>query len=123
MKIIIYIAVIAALAMVLLTLYFKEHIDFIYKTFGILIGMLGVLFGGYSLYLNFLKLPAPSIAIGNKTLLVWHDVSLGSNPMLDIFCTIANDGANHLVVDGIEAELIDSSNNRVMLSDYLFLKT
>src|SRR3989338_8820925 len=109
MKPSIMVAILLAVVAIIIALImsFSERIDFIYKSVGVLIGVVGAIVGCYTLYLNFIKAAIPSLLIGNKVLLIWHDNALRLNPMMDVFFTITNSGATQMYVDGIEIELTD----------------
>ena len=93
------------------------RIEFICKLVSILSFIVAVL----TLWFNFLRPPDPRLIIGKKAILIWHDTKLKSAPMIDIFCTILNNGARPIIVDKVQVELL-SDNNKANFSDYLFLK-
>lgn len=110
--------VISVLVLVLLYI-FKDKInmEYWYKVAGIF----GFTIAALTLYFNFLKPADPTISIGRRCIVIWHDTMLQSAPMLDVFCTISNDGAQSLKIDKIEIELI-RNKEKAEFSDYLFLK-
>lgn len=96
----------------------KEEIDILYK----LLGIVGIFAAILTLYFSFLKPPSLNLKISKSAILIWHDVMLKCAPMIDVFCTIQNSGANSIVIDKIEAELSRDGKKLVKFDDFLFLK-
>ena len=67
--------------------------------------ILGVLITFITLYSNSLKPPKLGLTIGKRVIVIWHDNLWKSAPMIDVYCTISNDGAKPIVIDNICIEL------------------
>lgn len=75
-----------------------------------------------TLYFNFLKPSKTRLKMG-KIMLIWHDNSLNLSPMLDLFCSVINDGAKSRLVDSFQIKLIKKDTKTTTLfEDLLFLK-
>lgn len=88
---------------------------------GMAVALVGVSTSVWTLYLNFLKRAKLNLHLGKSAVLVFHDTALELCPMIDVFCTLVNQGARSGVVDRL-ALYLKHDNSTVRFNDYGFLK-
>ena len=87
------------------------------------LGVLGAWASWRALYWNFLRPPKLSVKIGKSALIVFHDNTLELAPMIDVFCTLVNEGARAKTVDKLVVHLAHKENTqKIGFDDYGFLK-
>lgn len=69
-----------------------------------------------TLYVNYLKGAKLTLKIGKSALIVLHNKALGGCPVIEVFCTIINKGAQAGVVDSLIANLASSSGSGIFNS-------
>ncbi len=114
-----YLKILIFILLAVLLYYFKNRIE-LDNIIKILV-ILGFIVSFLTLYYNFWKPQKLELKIGKRLFLIWHDRTLNSSPMIDVFCTILNHGASAIFVEGISIELV-KDNKSTQFSDYFFLK-
>jgi hypothetical protein len=83
--------------------------------------IIGVIVAVLTLYYNFLKSAKVRLECSKRALLIWHDQAIESIPMIDLWCTLMNEGAKAILVSYLTLEIIKKDKKQIY-TDTLFLK-
>ena len=87
----------------------------------IAVGLWASAIASVTLYVNYLKSAKLSLKIGKSAIIVLHNKALGGCPVVEVFCTVINEGARAGIVESLTAKLLCSSVSG-RFNSYAYLK-